>query len=41
MLTVGQEFPHFRLTAVRGGVEGLGGPGQSFVEVSSESDPGQ
>jgi peroxiredoxin (alkyl hydroperoxide reductase subunit C) len=41
MLTVGDKFPSFDLTAVKGGPDGLGGPGKSFVQVSSESDPGQ
>ena len=30
----------FHLTAVKGGPEGLGGPGASFTEISSESDAG-
>ena len=38
MLTVGDRFPPFKLTAVRGGPEGLGGPGKSFIEVSDRSD---
>ncbi|MDB5412416.1 MAG: ahpC [Rubritepida sp.] len=41
MLTVGDKFPSFDLTAVQGGPEGLGGPGKSFIQVSSESNPGQ
>ena len=40
MLTVGDKFPAFHLTAVKGGPEGLGGPGASFTEISSESDAG-
>ncbi|EFH13198.1 peroxiredoxin [Pseudoroseomonas cervicalis] len=38
MLTVGDKFPAFNLTAVKGGPEGLEGPGKSFVEISSETD---
>ena len=34
MLTVGDKFPAFHLTAVKGGPEGLGGPGASFTEIS-------
>jgi alkyl hydroperoxide reductase subunit AhpC len=41
MLTVGDKFPSFDLTAVKGGAEGLGGPGKSFTQISNESDPGQ
>ena len=41
MLTVGDKFPAFKLTAVKGGDEGLGGPGKSFTEVTSQSDAGQ
>jgi len=41
MLTVGDKFPAFALTAVRGGPEGLGGPNKSFFEVTSESDEGK
>jgi len=40
MLTVGDKFPSFKLTAVKGGPEGLEGPGKSFTEVTSESDAG-
>ncbi len=38
MLTVGDKFPQFSLTAVKAGDEGLGGPGKSFTEISSASD---
>jgi peroxiredoxin (alkyl hydroperoxide reductase subunit C) len=41
MLTVGDKFPSFRLTAVKGGKEGLGGPGKSFTEITGESDAGK
>jgi peroxiredoxin (alkyl hydroperoxide reductase subunit C) len=41
MLTVGHAFPDFKLQAVKGGAEGLGGPGKSFTEISSQSDPGK
>ena len=41
MLTVGDKFPSFDLTAVKGGPEGLEGPGRSFFQVSSESDAGK
>lgn len=41
MLTVGDTFPNFSLTAVKGGAAGLGGPGKSFTEVSSETDAGK
>jgi lipoyl-dependent peroxiredoxin subunit C len=41
MLTVGDKFPAFKLMAVKGGPEGLGGPGRSFTEISNESDPGK
>lgn len=41
MLTVGDTFPTFALTAVKGGPEGLGGPGVSFTEVTSASDAGK
>jgi len=41
MLTVGDKFPSFKLNAVKGGPDGLGGPGVSFTEVTSESDPGK
>ena len=37
MLTVGDKFPAFKLTAVKGGPEGLEGPGKSFVEITNES----
>jgi alkyl hydroperoxide reductase subunit AhpC len=41
MLTVGDKFPAFRLQAVKGGKEGLGGPGRSFTEITDRSDPGK
>ena len=41
MLTVGDNFPAFTLCAVKGGSEGLGGPGKSFTEISNASDPGK
>ena len=41
MLTVGDKFPAFALTAVKGGAEGLAGPGKSFEEITSESNPGK
>jgi len=41
MLTVGDKFPEFRLQAVKGGKEGLGGPGVSFTEISDRSDAGK
>jgi peroxiredoxin (alkyl hydroperoxide reductase subunit C) len=41
MLTVGDKFPPFNLTAVKPGIEGLGGPGKSFTDISNASDPGK
>jgi peroxiredoxin (alkyl hydroperoxide reductase subunit C) len=41
MLTVGDKFPAFNLTAVKAGREGLGGPGKSFTQITNESDPGK
>ena len=41
MLTVGDKFPSFRLQAVKGGKEGLGGPGKSFTEITDQSDAGK
>lgn len=41
MLTVGDKFPAFKPTAVKGGPEGLGGPGKSFEEITSDSNPGK
>ena len=41
MLTVGDRFPAFNLAAVKGGAEGLGGPGKSFTDITSESDAGK
>ena len=41
MLTVGDKFPTFALTAVKGGKEGLGGPGVSFTEITNETDAGK
>ena len=41
MLTVGDKFPTFALTAVKAGPEGLAGPGKSFTEITSASDAGK
>src|SRR4051812_29947556 len=41
MLTVGAKSPSFTLTAVKPGPAGLGGPGKSFTEITSESDAGK
>ena len=41
MLTVGDKFPAFNLSAVKGGAEGLAGPGKSFIDISSGSDAGK
>lgn len=41
MLTVGDKFPSFDLTAVKGGPEGLGGPGKSFIQINNASDAGK
>jgi peroxiredoxin (alkyl hydroperoxide reductase subunit C) len=41
MLTVGDTFPAFNLTAVKGGPDGLEGPGKSFVDISNETDAGK
>ena len=41
MLTVGDKFPAFKLTAVKGGPDGLAGPGKSFEEISSDSNAGK
>lgn len=41
MLSVGDRFPAFTLTAVKGGPDGLGGPGQSFEEISNNTDAGK
>ena len=41
MLTVGDTFPAFKLTAVKPGKEGLGGPGKSFTEITEASDRGK
>lgn len=41
MLTVGEKFPAFTLMAVKGGRDGLAGPGKSFIEIGPESDPGK
>ncbi len=41
MLTVGDTFPAFSLQAVKGGDEGLGGPGKSFVQIENASDEGK
>ena len=41
MLTVGDKFPSFALTAVKAGPEGLADPGKSFTEITSQSDAGK
>jgi peroxiredoxin (alkyl hydroperoxide reductase subunit C) len=41
MLTVGDKFPAFKLTAVKGGAEGLEGPGKSFTEITDSTDAGK
>jgi peroxiredoxin (alkyl hydroperoxide reductase subunit C) len=41
MLTVGDKFPAFKLTAVKAGKEGLGGPGKSFTEITESTDSGK
>jgi lipoyl-dependent peroxiredoxin subunit C len=41
MLTVGDKFPSFDLTAVQGGPDGLKGPGKSFIQVTDQSDAGK
>ncbi|WP_439597214.1 peroxiredoxin [Falsiroseomonas sp.] len=41
MLTVGDKFPAFKLTAVKGGKEGLLGPGKSFTEITETTDAGK
>jgi len=41
MLTVGDKFPAFKLTAVKAGKEGLGGPGKSFTEITESTDAGK
>ncbi len=41
MLTVGDTFPTFKLTAVKGGKEGLGGPEKSFTKITSDSNSGK
>jgi len=43
MLTVGDKFPSFKLTAVKAGQEGLKGPGQdgSFTEITENTDAGK
>lgn len=41
MLTVGEKFPAFALTAVKGGPAGLEGPGKSFIDITSDSDAGK
>ena len=38
MLTVGDKFPEFNLTAVKGGAEGLGGPGVSFTDITNATE---
>ena len=41
MLTVGDKFPPFNLSALKAGAEGLAGPGGSFTEISEASDAGK
>ena len=41
MLTVGDKFPAFNLTAVKGGRDGLAGPGKSFTEIDNNTDAGK
>jgi peroxiredoxin (alkyl hydroperoxide reductase subunit C) len=41
MLTVGDKFPAFSLTAVKGGAEGLAGPGKSFTSIDNATDAGK
>jgi peroxiredoxin (alkyl hydroperoxide reductase subunit C) len=41
MLTVGDTFPAFALTAVKGGPDGLGGPGKSFTDITNTTDEGK
>jgi peroxiredoxin (alkyl hydroperoxide reductase subunit C) len=41
MLTVGDKFPSFNLVAVKGGLEGLKGPDNSFTNISNNSDIGK
>jgi lipoyl-dependent peroxiredoxin subunit C len=41
MLIVGDKFPVFSLSAVKGGPDGLAGPGKSFTEITSDSDAGK
>ena len=41
MLTVGDKFPSFSLQAVKGGKDGLGGPGISFTQITDASDAGK
>ncbi len=41
MLTVGDTFPEFKLSAVKGGPEGLEGPGKSFIEIDNASNAGK
>lgn len=41
MLTVGDKFPAFKLTAVKGGKEGLLGPGKSFTEITETTEAGK
>ena len=36
MLTIGDKFPDFQLTAVKGGSAGLSGPGKTFFEVTKD-----
>lgn len=39
MLTIGDRFPDFNLVAVKGGPDGLAGPGETFEEISKNFDP--
>ena len=41
MLTVGDKFPAFSLQAVKGGKDGLGGPGVSFTDIDNATDAGK
>jgi peroxiredoxin (alkyl hydroperoxide reductase subunit C) len=41
MLTVGDTFPEFKLTAVKGGPDGLKGPGVSFTDIDNSTNEGK
>ena len=41
MLTVGDKFPEFNLTAVKGGPDGLKGPGVSFTDIDNSTNEGK